>query len=163
LQLNKAFFFDRDGVINRDFGYTYRIEDFTFNEGFFELFLHLKTLGYLTFVITNQSGINRGYYTQEDFTGLTKHMQAEILKVCGSVFDGVYFCPHAPEERCECRKPKSGLLEQAFRDFAIDRERSWMIGDKESDLEAARAVGIVHGVLVNSNEPLWPVIDLIKE
>lgn len=148
---HKAFFFDRDGVINYDDGYTSRIEDFIFVDGIFDVMRTLAAKGYLLIIITNQSGIGRNYYTEEDFQKLNAWMlrrfEAEQVKI-----SGVYYCPHSPEADCVCRKPAPGMLLQAIREHTVAPECSWMIGDKESDMCAAEAAGIPNRVLIGAAE-----------
>ena len=146
--MNKAVFLDRDGVINIDKAYVYKIEDFEFCQGVFEALKHFQNLGYLLIVVTNQSGIGRGYYREEDFHTLTRWMR-ETLNEHTIIIDAVYYCPHAPEAMCNCRKPKSGMFENAIKALDIDVKKSWMIGDKESDIQAAHHVKIPHTVLIS--------------
>ena len=138
---NRALFLDRDGVINIDKGYVSKIEDFEFIEGVFEFLREAMRQNLLLIIVTNQSGIGRGYYRLEDFKRLTEYM-LQRLKEEGIAIAKVYFCPHSPEERCACRKPSSGMLLEAAETFDIDLENSIMIGDKESDMEAAKEAGI---------------------
>jgi D-glycero-D-manno-heptose 1,7-bisphosphate phosphatase len=145
----RAAFFDRDGIINIDHGYTYKIEDFTFCEGIFELMHTFEEKGYTLFIVTNQSGIGRGYYTKQNFEILTSWMLEEFTKN-GIQIQQVYFCPHAPEENCSCRKPQIGMFEQALSEFEIDMQNSWMIGDKPSDIQAGKNAGITNTVFVNT-------------
>ncbi|MDH3346384.1 MAG: D-glycero-beta-D-manno-heptose 1,7-bisphosphate 7-phosphatase [Kiritimatiellaceae bacterium] len=142
-----AFFLDRDGVINTDHGYVSRIEDFHFTEGIFPVLRGLSAKGYLLIVITNQSGIGRGYYTKQDFEKLTVWMR-QRLSTEGIELTAVYSCPHSPDEGCDCRKPAPGMLVQAGREHNLDLSLSWMVGDKESDMQAAEAVGISNRVLL---------------
>ena len=145
--MTKAIFLDRDGVINVDKAYVSKIEDFEFCEGVFEALIHFQTLGYLLIIVTNQSGIGRGYYSEEDFQKLTAWMQKELLHVQIKI-DAIYHCPHAPILNCSCRKPKSGMLLQAIEDFNIDVKSSWMIGDKQTDIEAALGAGVTNTILL---------------
>jgi D-glycero-D-manno-heptose 1,7-bisphosphate phosphatase len=147
--MQKAVFLDRDGVINIDRAYVSKIEDFEFCEGVFETLRYFQSLGYLLIIVTNQSGIGRGYYTDEDFQKLTSWMREELLHVNIKI-DAVYHCPHAPEAHCNCRKPKSGMFEEAIKAFAIDVTHSWMIGDKPSDIEAAHGIGITQTILIGN-------------
>lgn len=148
--MNKAIFLDRDGVINIDKGYVHKIEDFIFKEGIFEVCKYLKSLGYLLIVVTNQSGIARGYYTLNDFKRLTDYMLKEFYNFDIKI-DSVYFCPHSIDQNCNCRKPKPGMILEAQKEFDIDLSRSWLIGDKESDIEAAKNGGINQTILVVDN------------
>ncbi len=144
---NKALFLDRDGVINYDKGYVCKIEDFEFVKGIFEILDYFQKKGFKLFIVTNQSGIGRGYYTLKDFEILNEWMLKE-LKKRGIKIERVYFCPHAPEEGCSCRKPNIGMFQKAFKEFKIDKKLSWMIGDKLSDTKAAVSAGIENTVLI---------------
>ena len=137
----RIIFLDRDGVINEDAGYVSRIEDFVFKEGIFDLLKALSQKGFEFVLITNQSGIGRGYYSLEDFLTLNAFM-VEAFKGRGIAFLKTLFCPHAPEEECLCRKPKTGMIDEAVGQFDIDLERSWVIGDKSSDMRLALNAGI---------------------
>lgn len=146
--MRPAVFFDRDGVLNVDKGYLYRTADFEWTPGAQEAIRQLKALGYLVFVVTNQSGVARGYYTEADVTALHAWMNVELAKV-GAHIDRFYYCPHlaaATVENyrldCHCRKPMPGMIVQAFGEWEVDRERSFLVGDKTSDVEAAEAAGI---------------------
>jgi len=145
----KAVFLDRDGVINKEVGYLHKSEDFEFIDGVFTACRHFQTLGYKLIIITNQSGIARGYYQQQDFHQLTEWMLAQFDDQGVDILD-VFFCPHGPESDCECRKPQPGMLIEARDKFDIDMENSWMIGDKEADISAANAAGISNTILVKS-------------
>lgn len=161
--MRKAVFLDRDGVINVDKSYVYKIEDFEFCEGVFEALRHFQKLGYLLIIVTNQSGIGRGYYSEEAFQNLTAWMKKELLHVKIKI-DAVYHCPHRPEALCACRKPKSGMFEHAIKDFDIDVSQSWMIGDKPSDIDAALGAGIGNTILLGKSNVnfILDTIDLIK-
>ncbi|WP_300896698.1 HAD family hydrolase [uncultured Helicobacter sp.] len=136
--MQKCAFFDRDGVINKDLGYVYKQTDFIFCDGIFELLSTLKAQGYLLLVMTNQSGIARGYYTQEQLERLHQYMQQCLIEKIGFGFDRIYFCPHSPEANCACRKPKIGMIEAACRDFSINLAQSFFIGDKITDMQCAQ-------------------------
>jgi len=141
--MQKALFLDRDGVINVEKDYLYKIEDFEFIDGIFELCRHYTELGYLIIVVTNQSGIAREYYNIDDFNRLTLWMQNEFLKR-DIRLQKVYFCPHHPDisGECSCRKPKPGMLLSAQKEFDIDMKNSILIGDKERDIEAGLNAGL---------------------
>ncbi|KQI37773.1 D,D-heptose 1,7-bisphosphate phosphatase [Campylobacter jejuni CVM 41918] len=145
----KALFLDRDGVINIDKKYVYKIEDFEFCDGIFELCRYFLAQKYLLFVATNQSGIARGYYTQEDFFKLCDFMLNEFLKENIKI-DKIYHCPHL--EGCECRKPKAGMLLKAREEFDIDMDNSIFIGDNLSDMQAGKNAQIGTLCLVNEEE-----------
>jgi D-glycero-D-manno-heptose 1,7-bisphosphate phosphatase len=145
----RAFFLDRDGVVNTDHGYVSCVEDFHFMEGLFPVLRSLSAQGYLLVVVTNQSGIGRGYYTDEDFQKLTVWMRRRLSDE-GIELAAVYRCPHRPEAGCDCRKPAPGMLLQAQRELDLDLSASWMVGDKESDMQAAEAAGIPNRVLLGT-------------
>lgn len=146
--MQKAIFFDRDGVVNVNTDYVYKISDFKFMDGFLEFFSACKKSGFLALVVTNQSGINRGFYSERDFKILSDFMQNELLAKTGFCFDKIYHCPHSPSENCICRKPKIGMIENALKDFNIDLEQSFLIGDNESDIECAINAGIKTQILL---------------
>ncbi|WP_353661230.1 D-glycero-beta-D-manno-heptose 1,7-bisphosphate 7-phosphatase [Hydrogenimonas sp. SS33] len=157
----KALFLDRDGVINIDHGYTHRIEDFVFVEGILPWIRTMQQKGYLPIVVTNQSGIGRGYYREEDFEKLTAWMLEKMQEAGIDIKrEQVFYCPHTPEAGCDCRKPMPGMFLAAQKRFDIDMARSWMIGDKESDIEAAKRAGVGHTLLVEKNGPI--VHDIIE-
>ena len=153
----KAVFFDRDGVLNVDKDYLHTIEDFEWIDGAKESIVFLTKNNYTVFVVTNQSGIARGFYTVDDMKKLHEYMAAEIKQAGGNI-EKFYFCPHLPGGKikefaieCECRKPKPGLLLQALREYAIDKENSFLIGDKPRDVESAAAAGIKGYLYENGN------------
>lgn len=155
--MQAAAFIDRDGVINFDRDYVYRRSDFEFIPGVFEAACTLRGLGYLLFVVTNQSGIGRGLYSVDDFLALDDWMRARFLEE-GAEVAATYYCPHHPTEGvgqyrvdCECRKPRPGMLLQAAADHGLALDRSLLIGDKASDLEAARAAGVPTRLLVGTD------------
>lgn len=147
--MNKAIFLDRDGVINIEKDYLYKVEDFEFVNGVFDTLNYLKKFDFKFFIITNQSGINRGYYTKEDFIKLTSWMLNEFEKN-GIVISQVEFCPHSPSEDCNCRKPKTGMIDNILKNHNIDLKNSWLIGDKESDILCAKNAGIKNSIQVKS-------------
>lgn len=158
----KALFLDRDGVINKDPGYVYRIEDFEFMPGIFEALAGFMALGYEIFVVTNQSGIGRGYYSEDDFAKLSKYMIDEF-KSYGIEIKKIYHCPHTPSDDCNCRKPKPGMILQALDEFNISLKDSLMIGDKPSDLESARRAGVESGYLIGDEfKSVLEVLEYIK-
>ena len=155
-----AIFLDRDGVINKDNGYVSQRDDFEFIEGTIEACIELQKKGYLLVVITNQSGIARGLFTEAQFNTLTEWMDWSMSDR-GVDLDGIYYCPHHSEEGqgefkidCECRKPKPGMLMNAIEDLNIDIDTSILVGDKTSDLQAGIAAGIKTNYLVRSGKEI---------
>lgn len=151
-----ALFLDRDGVINHDLGYVYRREEFNFIEGIFDLVRVAKDAGMACVVVTNQAGIGRGFYSEQDFQELTDWM-LERFQEEGAGLDAVYHCPHHPEHGlghyktvCACRKPEPGMILEAKRTLNLDLERSLLVGDKFSDIAAARAAGVGKALLLST-------------
>ena len=145
----KTIFLDRDGVINKEINYLHKIEDFEFINGIFEACQYLESLNYKIIITTNQSGISRGYYTENDFQKITKWMLSQFNNNNIDILDVIH-CPHLPSDFCDCRKPKPGMLLSAETKHNIDMENSWMIGDKENDIQAANNAGIINTILVKS-------------
>ncbi|MDR1975622.1 MAG: D-glycero-beta-D-manno-heptose 1,7-bisphosphate 7-phosphatase [Campylobacteraceae bacterium] len=143
----KAIFLDRDGVINIDKGYVYREEDFVFMPHIFKALSYFQSKNYLLFIVTNQSGIARGYYTEDDFLTLTDYMLKEFEKRDIKITK-LYYCPHAPESGCACRKPNPKMLLDAKDEFHIDMSASWLIGDKQSDIEAGINAGVANTIYI---------------
>jgi D-glycero-D-manno-heptose 1,7-bisphosphate phosphatase len=157
----KAVFLDRDGVINRDRKeYTYRKEDFIFNEGIFEALACLQQKNFLLIVITNQAGIEKGLYTHEQ-VNLVHEFMLEQFSQRGISITEIYYCPHFGEiSNCLCRKPGSLLIEKSLARFDIDPARSFFIGDRKRDMEAAGRAG-VKGILIDENQNLNSILHLI--
>lgn len=157
--MNKAIFLDRDGTLNIDYGYVHEIDQFHFIEGSIEALQQLKQMGYLLVLVTNQSGIARGYFSEQQFLQLTEWMDWSLADR-GVDLDGIYYCPHHPDgigefkQDCDCRKPKAGMLNQAIKELKIDSARSIMIGDKMEDMIAGKSAGIKTNVLVRSGKPI---------
>ena len=149
----KTIFLDRDGVINKEINYLHKIDDFEFIDGVFETCQYLISLDYQIIVITNQSGISRGYYTEKDFQIITEWMIAEFQKNDIIILD-IFHCPHLPNSNCNCRKPKPGMLLDAKCKHNIDMQNSWLIGDKEIDIIAANSSGITNTILVKSGHKI---------
>jgi D-glycero-D-manno-heptose 1,7-bisphosphate phosphatase len=145
----KVIFLDRDGVINQEVGYLHKIKDFKFIDGVFEACKYFQSLGYKLIIITNQSGIARGYYQEEDFHLLTNWMLVQFKNQDVDILD-VFFCPHGPKSTCKCRKPQPGMFIEARDKYAINMKDSWVIGDKETDINAANAAGVSNTILVKS-------------
>ena len=174
---NKAVFLDRDGTINVEKHYLYKVSDFEYIDGAISGLKALSDMGYLLVIITNQSGIARGYYTEEDYLELDGWMKND-LAARGIPMAGTYFCPHLPDgivskyaKVCDCRKPKTALFWKAAKDLDIDMDHSFAIGDKERDLsicEESRVKGILlsdslagsskHMICANWNQ----IVDVIK-
>ena len=145
----KAIFLDRDGVVNKDVNYLFKIEDFEFIDGIFDACLYFENLGYAIIIITNQSGIARKYYTESDYQKVTKWMLDQFKYKNINILN-IFHCPHGPDSTCDCRKPNPGMFIKAKTKHNIDMEQSWMIGDKEVDVIAANAAGIEKTILVRS-------------
>ena len=155
----KAAFLDRDGVINYDYGYVYKFEDFRFCKGIFEGLKTLMELNYSLIIITNQSGIARGIFTEEEYKK-TNNFMLKQLKDNDIQITQVYHCPHHPSfsknkfSDCKCRKPKPGLFLKASKEHNIKMDNSIAIGDSERDLIAARSAGIKKRYLISENNSL---------
>jgi D-glycero-D-manno-heptose 1,7-bisphosphate phosphatase len=146
--LRPAAFLDRDGVLNVDHGYVHAVERLEWIAGAPQAVKLLNDAGYRVIVVTNQSGVARGYYDEAAVETFHAHMQDE-LAAQGARIDVIYYCPHHPDGavpalaiKCDCRKPGTGMLEQAAREWPIDRGASFLIGDKDIDMEAAAAFNI---------------------
>ena len=146
-QRKRAVFLDRDGTINVEKEYLFRIEEFEFVPGAPEAIKLLKDAGFLVVVVTNQSGIGRGYYTEADLERLHEFLSGELAAI-GTGVDAYYFCPHHPSHgtgkyrlECACRKPLPGMLHAAAEDLQIDLAASYMVGDKLADVVAGMAAG----------------------
>jgi D-glycero-D-manno-heptose 1,7-bisphosphate phosphatase len=147
--VKKALFIDRDGVINVDKVHVCRKEDFEFTRHIFDICHQYSSEGYIIIVITNQAGIAKGLYIEEDFRLLTEWMVDEF-EARGIRISKVYHCPHHPDFTgpCKCRKPEPGMILRAITDFELDISSCILIGDKESDLEAGRRAGIPEAGLI---------------
>ncbi|MDC0074974.1 HAD family hydrolase [Alphaproteobacteria bacterium] len=143
-----AVFFDRDGVLNHDLGYVCTSDRFKWIDGAVEAIKYLNSLDYYTFVVSNQSGVARGFYKEKDVLDFHKWMNNELF-IKQAYIDEFYFCPHYKHGKvkeyskfCDNRKPEPGMLLRAFNQWDIDKENSFLIGDSETDLIAARKAGI---------------------
>jgi D-glycero-D-manno-heptose 1,7-bisphosphate phosphatase len=152
----KAAFVDRDGVIISDSGFLYRVEDLEFLPGAIDGLQQLQAAGYLLVVITNQSGIARGLYTEDDYLRFTTCMQ-QRLSAAGVQLAAVEYCPHLPEAQvaryrvdCDCRKPRPGMLVRAAAALNIDLSTSILVGDRATDIQAGRSAGVGRCWLVRS-------------
>lgn len=147
---NKAMFIDRDGTINVNVEYLDNPDDFKMYPGVAEGIKLLKDNGFKIIVVTNQSGIARGYFSEETLEKIHERMKNEFSKK-GTSIDAIYYCPHHPDDGCNCRKPNSGLFEKAVKDLKIDVKRSFIIGDRMLDVEAGYKIGC-KTVLVPENK-----------
>jgi D-glycero-D-manno-heptose 1,7-bisphosphate phosphatase len=158
---NKAVFLDRDGVLNEEIGdYVCRFEDFNILDNY----AALKTLqdkGYILLVATNQGGLAKGWYSEEELAKMHLHLKDQYKKHGVQITD-IFYCPHHPNFTgdCDCRKPKPGLLLQGIQKYNIDPSKSYFIGDRERDVEAGTAAG-VKGILIDSNQPISEILDQI--
>lgn len=146
--MDKVIFLDRDGTLNTEVNYLHRKEDLVLLPGVPEALKAFKDQGYKLVVITNQAGVARGYYTENDVKELHRYMN-ELLKKQGAEIDAFFYCPHHPEHgigaykvKCHCRKPETGMFEMAEQVFDVDQAGSWMIGDKLIDIEAGKNYGV---------------------
>jgi D-glycero-D-manno-heptose 1,7-bisphosphate phosphatase len=146
----KTIFLDRDGVINKEVNYLHKIDDFEFIDGIFDACLHFQSLSYKIIIITNQSGISRGYYSHSDYQKVTQWMLDQFRYKNINILD-IFHCPHGPDSTCDCRKPKPGMFLKAKDKHNTDMEKSWMIGDKERDTIAANSAGIDNTILIRSS------------
>ncbi|GAA4085016.1 HAD family hydrolase [Mucilaginibacter panaciglaebae] len=159
---NKAVFLDRDGVLNREMGdYVCRVEDFFILDNF-EALKTLQDKGYLLLVATNQGGLAKGWYTEDELSKMHK-MLKDTYHEHGVEITDFFYCPHHPNFTgdCDCRKPKPGLLLQGIEKYNLDPAKSYFIGDRERDVEAGTAAG-VKGILIDSDQPISSVLDLIE-
>jgi D-glycero-D-manno-heptose 1,7-bisphosphate phosphatase len=134
----KCIFIDRDGTLIEEVNFLHRVEDLRFFNYTDEAVKLLKEHGFLIVIATNQSGIGRGIYTENQMHNVHQAIQNQLTEK----IDAFYFCPHVPDEGCDCRKPNLGMIESACKDFSIDLSESWMIGDKVLDVELGRNANI---------------------
>lgn len=142
MSLRRCVFIDRDDTIAKDVPYCDSPEKFHLFPGIPEQIKRLNDAGFLVIVITNQSGIGRGYFTEETLSKIHEKMKADI-EAGGGHIDAIYYCPHRPDENCDCRKPKTLMGERAVKDFDIDVKKSYMIGDSDADMGFGKALGCV--------------------
>jgi D-glycero-D-manno-heptose 1,7-bisphosphate phosphatase len=151
--MQKCLFLDRDGVINEDRGYVYKIEEFVFREGIFDLCREYISKGFIIIIVTNQSGICHEYYTEEDFHKLTNWMKERFLEESIVITD-VFFCPYHPDgvgkykKESIYRKPNPGMILDEASKYNIDLKNSVLIGDKETDIEAGKTAGVEENILI---------------
>lgn len=153
----KAVFLDRDGVINLDRAYVHQWDEFEFVPGAVDAMRRLREAGYTLVVVTNQSGLARGMYTEAQYQALTTQMR-QALAAAGAEVEAVYHCPHHPSGKvaelavdCDCRKPEPGMILKAAKELCLSLADSFMVGDKPSDIEAARAAGVAKAYIVQSD------------
>ena len=150
----KAFFLDRDGVINEDNGYIYKIVDFKFIDGIIDTLLYIQNKGYKLFIISNQSGIAKGFFHLSDFKELSDWM-INYLRSKKVIISSINCCPHSANDLCECRKPKTGMIKEILKLYNIDLNKSWIVGDKNSDIECGINAKIGNKILLRSK--YWSV------
>lgn len=150
---HKALFLDRDGIINIDKGYVYKAIDIEFVEGIFDLVKRFMREGFKIVIVTNQSGIARGMFSEDDFYIVMKYIKTKF-KEHNAAIDAVYFCPHHPDfdRPCTCRKPNEGMFIQAQKELDIIMNKSVMVGDSLRDIEAARRAGVLVRYLLSSTK-----------
>ena len=161
--MKPAVFFDRDGTLNIEKDYLFKKEDFEWIPGAVNAIGWLKQKGFMVFVVTNQSGIARGYYSVGDMEKLHDFMQQELLQE-GFAIDAFYYCPHHPDidGDCFCRKPQPGMILKAMKDHDIDKEKSFLIGDKDRDVKAAENAGI-RGYLYQGGDIFAMVKEIVEK
>lgn len=146
--MERVIFLDRDGTLNEEVNYLHRREDLRILEGVPEAIRRFREAGYRIVVVTNQAGVARGYYSEEDVHVLHQYMN-ELLRAEGAAVDHFFYCPHHPEhgigeykKACHCRKPETGMFEMTEQYYTVDKKHSWMIGDKLIDVQAGRNYGV---------------------
>jgi len=158
--MRKAVFLDRDNTLIYDEGYIHEAEKVVLLDGVVEGLKLLREAGYLLIVISNQSGIGRGYYTEKEFWEVNEKIQ-ELLKPYGLKIDDFFFCPHRPDEGCRCRKPETLLVELAAKKWNVNLEESYTIGDKESDVYLGVKAGCRGGIMVGT-PPFKTLLDAAR-
>lgn len=143
-------------MINRDHGYVHRISDFELIDGVVDALRRAADKGYKLIIVTNQSGIGRGYFSQAEYSVLEEYIK-DLFASAGMPV-AIYHCPHGPEEGCDCRKPAPGMILRAARDYDIDLARSILIGDKQSDIDAGLAAGVGRVELMVAERDLESVL-----
>ncbi|RFZ94943.1 HAD family hydrolase [Mucilaginibacter conchicola] len=157
----KAVFLDRDGVLNQEMGdYVCKFEDFHVLDNF-DALKELQDRGYLLLVATNQGGIAKGWYSEDELAKMHNHLK-QVYHERGVELTDFFYCPHHPNFTgdCDCRKPKPGLLLQGIEKYNIDPSKSYFIGDRERDVEAGEAAGVT-GILIDSDQPISTVLGMI--
>ncbi len=153
--MNKVVFLDRDGTINVDYGYVHELDKLEFVPELMEALKKIQDNGFKLIIVTNQSGIGRGYFSQEEYSRFSEKM-LELMKKKGVIIEQIYTCPHTDEDKCECRKPALGLFEKAIKDYSVDLSNSYAVGDRLRDLKVCEKYP-VKGILYN------PDIDVVNK
>lgn len=153
--MRKAVFLDKDGTLVKNIPFNVDLSKIEILSKVIESLKALKEMGYLLIIVSNQSGIGRGYFTLSDFQESENYL-IKLLNYEGVNIDGFYFCPHHPNEACDCRKPKAGMLRRASMEMDIDLKKSWMIGDILDDVEAGKKASC-KTILLNSSETEWEI------
>ncbi len=159
IKSHKAIFFDRDDTLLHDSHYMYRPEQLEFIEDVFDILKQLQNKDYLLFIVTNQSGIGRGYFSEEQMHEFHGHMLKQLDQK-GIKIQEIAFCPHSPDDKCNCRKPSPKLINELCNKYDIDKSQSYMVGDRDSDIEAGKNAG-VHTFKVSSENSLQNLLDLL--
>ena len=157
----KVLFLDRDGVINHDYGHVYRVTDFHFIDGIFDLCNFFIKLGFYIVIITNQAGIAKKIYSLEDFFKLDEWMKNRFLEEGIEILE-TFYCPHHPSDKCECRKPRPGMIINSINKYSLNPTDCVLIGDNLSDLEAGRSAGLTDLYLF-SDISHYKLIDRLKK
>ena len=150
--MRRGLFLDRDGVINFDIGYPYKIEHLKIIHGVEAALNMFSKNEYELFVVSNQSGVGRGFFNERDVAGFNFAL-AQTLAADGIVFKEMVFCPHTASQNCACRKPSPKMLNDLIEKYNIDRSMSIMIGDKDSDVQAGKNAGILCSIKIEKNQP----------
>jgi len=159
----KAIILDRDGVINKEITgkYVTSEDEFFLLPNIEKNLLELKKMNFKLYVVTNQSAVNRNLVSIEELKKIHAKMK-NLLEASGSKISGIYYCPHTPEENCGCRKPNTGLILQVIKENNIDITKSWLIGDKDSDIIAGKSAGL-KTIKISTNEELKNAVQIIKQ
>ena len=158
---SKAIFFDRDNTLIIDSNYMHKLEDLRFYDDTFSALKKIQNKGYLLFIVTNQSGIGRGYFTVQQMQQFNQLMLNKLSEQEIEIKD-IVFCPHAPEDNCDCRKPSPKLINDLIEKYNIDKETSFMVGDKLSDAEAGSNAGI-KGILIKKEDERFKTFQNLTE
>lgn len=158
--MKRFVFLDRDGTLVRDEGYTHRIEDYELLPGVVDGLRRLREAGFELAIVTNQSGIGRGYYDEATYQAFREHLERD-LAAHGIPIARTYHCPHAPDDGCACRKPEPGMLLRARDELGADLAASWVVGDRPHDVEMAERAGCAGAVLIDPGGGPGVALDLV--